>query len=346
MTAIESPEETLKRLVDEVSKVVVGKRPLVEGLLIGLLSGGHVLVEGVPGLAKTTTVRTLAAALGLGFGRVQFTPDLLPGDLTGNPVFVPDRREFAIRPGPIFTPILLADEINRAPAKVQSALLEAMEEGQVTIGEKSLPLPKPFFVMATQNPVELAGTYPLPEAQIDRFLLKLVVPYPSEEEELEIVTRDAQPEVRVEGLLDVDRVLALQRAAAEVHIAPEVIDYAVRVVRATRMPKHLAERAATARSSQQTRAVAAARRRDTARIELLDSSPVSLGASPRASIYLARAAKVRALLDGRRYVTPNDVKRLAPDVLRHRVLVTYEAEADGITSEAVVDAVLSSVETP
>ena len=324
----------------------MGQRPLIEGLLIGLLGGGHVLVEGVPGLAKTTTVRTLAAALGLGFGRVQFTPDLLPSDLTGNPVFVPDRQEFAIRRGPIFTPILLADEINRAPAKVQSALLEAMEEGQVTIGEQSLPLPEPFFVMATQNPVELAGTYPLPEAQVDRFLLKLVVPYPSEEEELEIVTRDAQPEICVEGLLDVDRVMLLRRVAEEVHIAPEVIDYAVRLVRATRTPEHLAERVTAARSPQETLAGAAARRRHTARVELLDSSPVSLGASPRASIYLARAAKARALLDGRRYVTPNDVKRLAPDVLRHRVLVTYEAEADGITPEAVVDAVLSSVATP
>lgn len=341
------PHDTLKRLVDEVAKVVVGQQGLVEGLLIGLLAGGHVLVEGVPGLAKTTAVRTLAAALGLGFGRVQFTPDLLPGDLTGNPVFVPDRREFRVRRGPIFTPVLLADEINRAPAKVQSALLEAMEERQVTIGDETLPLPEPFFVMATQNPVELAGTYPLPEAQVDRFLLKLVVPYPSEEEELAIVTRDAEPVASVSGIASLDGVLALRRAAREVHVAPEVTDYAVRIARATREPALLAERLTSARAAPAgfrpgVRPAAAG----PSPLELLESSPVSLGASPRASIYLVRAGRARALLDGRGYVTPNDVKRVAPDVLRHRVLVTYEAEADGVTPEAVVDAILSSVETP
>ena len=324
----ESAEHILKRLVEEVGRVVVGQRELIDGLLIGLLSGGHVLVEGVPGLAKTTAVRTLATALGLGFRRVQFTPDLLPGDLTGNPVFRADRQAFTIRRGPIFTPVLLADEINRAPAKVQSALLEAMEERQVTIGEETLPLPEPFLVMATQNPVELEGTYPLPEAQIDRFQLKLVVPYPSEEEEREIVARDARPPVSVEPVVDLPGVLGLRETAREVYLAPEVSDYAVRICRATRAPELAAAQLSLA-------STAAA-----------ESSPVSLGASPRASLYLVRAAQARALLDGRRYATPHDVKRVAPDVLRHRLIVTYEAEADGITPEAVVDAVLASVEVP
>jgi len=330
-------EESLKRLFDEVARVVVGQQTLIEGLLIGLLSRGHVLVEGVPGLAKTTAVRTLAQALGLGFKRIQFTPDLLPGDLTGNPIFIPDRQEFQVRRGPVFTPVLLADEINRAPAKVQSALLEAMEENQVTIADETLPLPDPFLVMATQNPIDLEGTYPLPEAQIDRFLLKLVVRYPSSEEEREIVARDAEPSVTVQAVLDLAAVKALRAAAHDVHVAPEVRDYAVRVVRATREPQALAEhlREAQTRGSKLPPGVA-----------LLGNSPVALGASPRASIYLVRAARARALLDGRHYTTPHDVKRMAPDVLRHRVMVSYEAEADGVTPIAVVEAVLSSVETP
>ena len=330
-------EESLKRLRDEVGRVVVGQQTLIEGLLIGLLSDGHVLVEGVPGLAKTTAVRTLAAALGLGFRRIQFTPDLLPGDLTGNSIFIPDRSEFSVRRGPVFTPVLLADEINRAPAKVQSALLEAMEEHQVTIAEETLALPDPFFVMATQNPIDLEGTYPLPEAQIDRFLLKLVVPYPDQDEEREIVVRDAQPKVEVQAVTDAAGVKALRDAAAQVHVAPEVLDYAVRIVRATREPGTLAEhlRDAQARGARVPSTTA-----------LLGNSPVALGASPRASIYLIRAARARALLDGRDYATPHDVKRMAPDVLRHRVVVSYEAEADGVTPIAVIEALLASVETP
>ena len=288
MAAIDSPEETLKRLVDEVGKVVVGQQTLIEGLLIALLSGGHVLVEGVPGLAKTTVVRTLAGALGLGFGRVQFTPDLLPGDLTGNPIFIPDRREFEVRPGPIFTPVLLADEINRAPAKVQSALLEAMEEGQVSIGNETLSLPEPFFVMATQNPVELAGTYPLPEAQVDRFLLKLVVDYPSEEEELAIVARDVEPPAAVQGIVSVDDVVALRKLVSEIHVAPEVSDYAVRIVRATREPEQLAEQTMTSRRNAGRFASGVRPASGADPLPLLESSPVSLGASPRASIYLVR----------------------------------------------------------
>ena len=225
---------TLKRLIDEVGRVVVGQQALVEGLLVGLLAGGHVLVEGVPGLAKTTAIRTLAQALGLGFRRIQFTPDLLPGDLLGTPIYHPDERRFAVRKGPVFAPVLLADEINRAPAKVQSALLEAMEERQVTIGDESFPLPQPFFVMATQNPIEHDGTYPLPEAQIDRFLLKLVVGYPSADDEIVIASRDDRERRRVDAVADAAGVAALQRAAAAVHVAPAVATYAVQLVRATR----------------------------------------------------------------------------------------------------------------
>jgi MoxR-like ATPase len=321
---MDQAEAILKRLIDEVGRVVVGQRSLVEGLLLALLSDGHVLVEGVPGLAKTTAIRTLAEVLGLGFGRIQFTPDLLPSDLLGTPVYVPEQSRFIVRKGPMFTPVLLADEVNRAPAKVQSALLEAMEERQVSIGDETFPLPEPFFVMATQNPVELEGTYPLPEAQIDRFLLKLVVPYPSEEEEREIVQRDAAGAPEVRAVVDADDLRALRHAASEVHVAPALVDYAVRLARATRDP-------------------AAAGVSQIAGVEVRDC--VALGASPRASIYLVRASRTRALLDGRRYVTPHDLKRVAPDVFRHRVVLRYEAEADGISPEDVIDAVLASVET-
>ena len=315
-------QDTLGRILDEVGRVVVGQRALIEGLLVALLSGGHALVDGVPGLAKTTAVRTLAQALGLGFGRIQFTPDLLPGDLLGTLVFVPDQRRFQVHRGPIFAPVLLADEINRAPAKVQSALLEAMEERQVSIGEETFRLPDPFFVMATQNPVELEGTYPLPEAQIDRFLLKLIVPYPEAGEEREIVLRDAAGPVRISPAADDAGVLALRAAAAKIHVAPALVDYAVRLARATRDPAAAGVRLGTEAKT-----------------------CVALGASPRASLYLIRAARARALLDGRGFVTPHDVKRVAPDVLRHRVVVSFEAEADGITPDTVVAAVLATVET-
>jgi MoxR-like ATPase len=325
---MEQAEETLKRLADEIGRVVVGQHALVEGLLIALFSGGHALVEGVPGLAKTTAIRTLAQALGLGFGRIQFTPDLLPGDLLGTPVYVPDRGAFVVHRGPIFAPVLLADEVNRAPAKVQSALLEAMEERQVSIGDETFALPEPFFVMATQNPVELEGTYPLPEAQIDRFLLKLVVPYPEESEEREIVERDAQEPHTVSAVVDAESFRSVRAAAAEVHVAPTLIDYAVRLVRATR---DLGAIRGEIRGA------------DGAALPAADC--VSLGASPRASMYLVRAARTRALLDGRRFVTPHDMKRVAPDVLRHRLMMTYEAEADGIRPEDVIDAVMASVET-
>ena len=322
---LEKPERQIQRIMAEIGRVVVGQTHLLEGLLVALLSEGHALVEGVPGLAKTTAIRTLAQVLGLGFGRIQFTPDLLPGDLLGTPVFVPDQRSFVIRRGPIFAPVLLADEINRAPAKVQSALLEAMEERQVSIGDECFELPDPFFVMATQNPVELEGTYPLPEAQIDRFLVKLVVPYPTEEEERDIVERDAEPEFPVEAIANADTVRALRTAARAVHVAASVSEYAVRLARATRDPGG---------SGVQFKGTGSAQ------------GIVALGASPRASIYLVRAARARALIDGRHYATPYDVKRIAADVLRHRVVLSYEAEADGIDAETIVDAVLTAVETP
>jgi MoxR-like ATPase len=321
---MEQEARTLERLTQEIGRVIVGQRSLVEGLLVGLLAGGHVLVEGVPGLAKTTAVRTLAQALGLGFRRVQFTPDLLPGDVLGTPIYVPARGEFVVRRGPIFTPVLLADEINRAPAKVQSALLEAMEERQVTLGDETVALPDPFFVMATQNPIELEGTYPLPEAQLDRFLLKLAVGYPSEQEELRVVERAASALEAVTAVTDAEGVRALRAAAFAVHVAPQVTDYAVRISRATRDPVEAGAKLPVKP----------------------EAGVVALGASPRASIFLVRAARARALLEGRDFATPDDVKRMAPDVLRHRVLVSYEAEADGLTPEAVIDAVLAAVDTP
>ena len=324
---MQDADTTLKDLTEEVGRVVVGQRPLVEGLLIGLLTGGHVLVEGVPGLAKTTAIRTLAQVLGLDFRRIQFTPDLLPGDLVGTPVFLPAEGRFVVRRGPIFAPVVLADEINRAPAKVQSALLEAMEEQQVTIGDETLALPDPFLVMATQNPLDLEGTYPLPEAQIDRFLLKLVVPYPSADEEREIVARDGlAPTLR--AVTDVAAVRGLREEAARVHLAASVSDYAVRLARATRDPELGGARL---RIGDDERPAAGA---------------LAVGASPRASIFLVRAARARALLDGRRYATPHDVKRVAPDVLRHRLVLSYEAEADGVSREVVIEGLLAAVETP
>jgi MoxR-like ATPase len=312
------PETILKQLREELARTIVGQQGLVDGLLIGLLAGGHVLVEGVPGLAKTTAVRSLAEVLGLGFRRIQFTPDLLPGDLIGTPVFVPAEQRFEVRRGPVFAPIVLADEINRAPAKVQSALLEAMEERQVTIGDETLRLPDPFLVMATQNPIDLEGTYPLPEAQVDRFLLKIVVSYPGYEEEREIVARDALAREPLRAVTDAEQVRALRQAAAEVHVAPAIADYAVRLARATREPAPGGHGTET----------------------------VAVGASPRASLFLVRAARARALLDGRGYATPHDVKRVAHAVLRHRLILSYEAEADGVRADAVVDGLLSRVETP
>jgi len=305
--------DAIERLRKEIGRVLVGQEGLVEGLLVALLCQGHVLVEGVPGLAKTTAVRTFAHVLGLGFRRIQFTPDLLPADVTGSQVYEPATGEFRVHQGPIFHQVILADEINRAPAKVQSALLEAMEERQVTLVGETLPLPEPFLVMATQNPIEQEGVYPLPEAQIDRFMLKLRVDYPTEAEELEVVARKTGPEEASPpaAVLDAERVQSLRAAARRVHVEPSVAAYAVSLVRATRGPDE-----------------------------------VSLGASPRASIYLVEAARAHACLDQRQYALPEDVKHVAHDVLRHRVLLSYEAEADGRTAEDVVQELLDRVPTP
>src|SRR5436190_1893555 len=298
---------SLDVLFAEVEKVIVGQRRMVERLLIGLLTGGHVLLEGVPGLAKTLTVRTLAQALRLSFSRIQFTPDLLPADVIGTQIYNPRSGEFSIKRGPIFANLVLADEINRAPAKVQSALLEAMQEKQVTIGDHSYPLEQPFLVMATQNPIEQEGTYPLPEAQIDRFMLKLKLDYPSAEEELRIVQRMAHvaPPPRPAPTLERELLRDLRQALEELHLDEKVQRYIVAVVRATRGE---GEHAGLKR--------------------LID-----FGVSPRGAIALAMAAKGLALLKGRGYVTPQDVKDVGPEALRHRLILSYEAEAEEKTAD-------------
>jgi MoxR-like ATPase len=312
----------VRPLLDAVGRVVVGQGQMVERLLIGLLTGGHVLLEGVPGLAKTLTVSTLAQAVDAKFQRVQFTPDLLPADLLGTLVYNQAEGTFLVKKGPVFANVVLADEVNRAPAKVQSALLEAMQERQVTIGETTYPLPRPFLVLATQNPIEQEGTYPLPEAQVDRFMLKTVVGYPTRDEELEIMRRMSRtaplPEVR--PVVSPDEVLAARAVVGEVYLDGRVEEYVVDLVLATREP---------------------------ARHRLSDlAGLVAYGASPRASIALGLAARAHAFLEGRAYATPDDVRAIALDVLRHRVAVTYEAEAEEVGSEQIVRRVLEAVEVP
>jgi MoxR-like ATPase len=306
-------QDTLDRVRKEMGRALIGQTGLVDGLLIALLCQGHVLVEGVPGLAKTTAVRAFARVLGLSFRRIQFTPDLLPADVLGTQVYEPATGEFRLHHGPVFHQVLLADEINRAPAKVQSALLEAMQERQVTLAGETLALPEPFLVMATQNPIEQEGVYPLPEAQIDRFMLKIRMDYPSAAEEIEIVRHQtgADPAPDLAMVLDSEQVRALREAVRAIHVEPEIVEYAVALVKASRTPES-----------------------------------ISLGASPRASIYLVDSARARAFLDDRDYALPNDVKRVAPDVLRHRVLLTYEAEADGLTPDLFVEDLLGRVPTP
>ena len=309
------------RLVDEVGRVIVGQKYMVERLLIGLLANGHVLLEGVPGLAKTMTVRTLARAIDTSFHRIQFTPDLLPADLIGTLVYDQKESSFKTKKGPIFANIILADEINRSPPKVQSALLEAMQERTVTIGETSYPLDDPFLVLATQNPIEQEGTYPLPEAQVDRFMLKLSVGYPSQEEELEIMRRMATgPEQEVTPVVQPAEIIKARKAIEMIYMDSQVEKYIVSLVFATRDPKAFG----------------------------LDElvALIAYGGSPRASINLAKTARAHAFLRRRGYVTPEDVRAVGMDVLRHRVLVTYEAEAEEVTSEDVVTKVLNAVEVP
>ena len=309
-------------LVNEIGKALVGQETMVSRLLTGLLSSGHVLLEGVPGLAKTLTVRCLAQAIDTGFSRIQFTPDMLPADVIGTEVFNPKEATYTVKKGPIFSNLILADEINRAPAKVQAALLEAMQERQGTIGKHTYPLEEPFLVLATQNPIEQEGTYPLPEAQIDRFMLKVKVGYPSKEEERKIIDRMAggQPEPSVSRVVSSADILSARRVVDQVFVDQKVRDYIVDIVHATRDPR-------------------------AAGIPDLEGL-IELGASPRASIHLMKAAKAHALLQQRSYVTPHDVKTLAPDVLRHRVCPTYEAEAEGKTPEDMIEQILVSVLVP
>jgi MoxR-like ATPase len=319
--SVERETLTLRQVESELRKVLVGQDELVQRLLIGLLARGHLLLEGVPGLAKTLAVKTLARTLALDFRRVQFTPDLLPADLLGTQIYDPGRGEFTPKKGPIFTHVLLADEINRAPAKVQSALLEAMEERQVTLGDATWALEEPFLVLATQNPIEQEGTYPLAEAQVDRFLLKLRVRYPSRVEEEEILDRMlVEREIEVRPVLDARRLAELRAACDGVYLDSRLRGYVLDLVAATRDPKAAG---------------------------LDDLAPlIAFGASPRASLFLARAAKAAALVAGRGYVIPEDVKEIAADVLRHRVVPTYEAEARNLTSDDLVERLLDRVEVP
>jgi MoxR-like ATPase len=318
---VERETLALKRIEAELRRVIVGQDYLLDRLLVGLLARGHVLIEGVPGLAKTLAVKTLAQTLAISFQRIQFTPDLLPADLVGTLIYDQRTGAFQPRTGPIFTNLLLADEINRAPAKVQSALLEAMEERQVTLGDRTHPLPDPFMVLATQNPIEQEGTYPLAEAQVDRFMLKLRLGYPSRAEEAEILERMlVEREIAVAAVVDAERLAALRRAADGVYLDPKIRGYVLDLVGATRDPRAagLGEIAAL----------------------------VSFGASPRGTIFLARAAKAMALVRGRGYVIPEDVKEVAPDVLRHRVIPTYEAEAEEISSDDLVGRLLDRIPVP
>ncbi len=311
----------LNRVRSELAKVIVGQGKLIDRLLVALLCNNHVLIEGVPGLAKTLTVTTLARAIHASFQRIQFTPDLLPGDLIGTLIYNPKSGDFTTRKGPLFANIILADEINRAPAKVQSALLEAMQERQVTIGSESFRLDEPFMVMATQNPVEQEGTYPLPEAQVDRFMLKLTITYPTREEEKRILQMMAKSSIEseVEKVLEPADILRLRKLCDSIYMDEKIEDYIVDLVEATRNPE---------------------------KYKLGIAGLIQYGASPRATIYLAMAARAWAFLAGRGYVTPQDVKTMAPDVLRHRVIVTYEAEAEEKTSEDIVRQILDTVVVP
>jgi MoxR-like ATPase len=309
-------------LIDEVGKVIVGQRYMVERLLIGLLSNGHVLLEGVPGLAKSLTVTTLARAIQAKSRRIQFTPDLLPADLIGTQIYNQRNGEFTVRKGPIFANVILADEINRAPAKVQSALLEAMQERQVSIGEETFRLEEPFLVLATQNPIEQEGTYPLPEAQVDRFLLKLKIDYPSKEEERRIVDRMSVTrwDGQVQPVVSPDDILRVRQTVDEIYIDDKIRDYVIEIVFATRDPE-------------------AHGLKDLANL-------IEYGASPRASIAMTLAAKAHAFLQGRGYVTPQDVKSIGMDVLRHRIILTYEAEAEEKGPEDVLQQVFDSIRVP
>ena len=317
---VERQSLILRQIIEGMERVVVGQRHLMERMIIGLLCEGHILLEGLPGLAKTTAVKALAATINTSFQRIQFTPDLLPADILGTKFYRPDTCSFDIKKGPIFHNIILADEINRAPAKVQSALLEAMQELQITIGEQTFALEKPFLVMATQNPIEQEGTYPLPEAQIDRFMLKIKVDYPSLAEEKEIMARVHKGIAEeVSGDVAPPQIASAGRIMRAIHMEDRLVDYILKLIRATREPDAFG----------------------------LDIGPmISYGASPRASIWLGLASRAHAFLSGRGYVTPQDVKSMAPDVLRHRIILSYEAEAEEKTTDELIHILLEQIEVP
>ncbi len=318
---IEKESAFIDNILAEVGKVIVGQQYMIERLLIGLLSDGHILLEGVPGLAKTLTVSTLSKAIKTKFQRIQFTPDLLPADLLGTLIYNQKEAEFTTKKGPIFSNMILADEINRSPAKVQSALLEAMQERQVTIGENTFKLDDPFLVLATQNPIEQEGTYPLPEAQVDRFMLKLQIGYPSKEEELQIIRRQTREEPhRTEAVIDPKDIVKAREVVKEVYVDEKIEQYIIDIVFATRRTQEYG-------------------------LEELNGL-INYGASPRASIYLTKAAKAHAFLNRRGYVTPEDVRSIGMDVMRHRVILSYEAEAEELTTEDVIRKVLNRVEVP
>ena len=318
---IQKESQFVDMLALEMNKVIVGQKHLVENLMIGLLSGGHILLEGVPGLAKTLAINTLAQAVDAKFNRIQFTPDLLPADVVGTLIYSQKSEEFTIRKGPVFANFVLADEINRSPAKVQSALLEAMQEKQVTIGDETFKLPQPFLVMATQNPIEQEGTYPLPEAQVDRFMLKVIVGYPSKDEEKEIINLNLKGEFpKPNAILKPEDIVRAREVVREVYIDEKIEKYIVDIVYATRTPENY-------------------------KLDKLKGL-ISYGASPRASISLAQAAKAYAFIKRRGYVIPEDVRAVCPEVLRHRIGLTYEAEAENITTEEVVQEILNAVEVP
>ncbi len=317
---IEAAKQKIDAVVEEIQKTVVGQDAMIRGLLTGIIAGGHILIEGVPGLAKTLAVKTLAEVIDCGFKRIQFTPDLLPADIIGTMIYKQQTGEFIARRGPIFSNIVLADEVNRAPAKVQSALLEAMEERQVTLGDETYPLPNPFFVLATQNPIEQDGTYPLPEAQTDRFLMKLKVGYPSPKEELMILRRMGKREVRkVQKILTPQEIEKLRTAADAVLVDEKIEDYIVRLIAATR---------------------------ETNAFEKEYVKYIEYGASPRATLALYRCAKVSALAEGRVFVIPDDIKAVIYDVLRHRIVPSYEADSEEKTADDIISMVLKEVKVP
>jgi len=314
--------QIIDKILKEVEKVIVGQKYMIRRMMIGLLSDGHILLEGVPGLAKTLAVNTVANTIDATFRRIQFTPDLLPADLVGTLIYNQKTTEFVPKKGPVFANFILADEINRAPAKVQSALLESMQERQVTISDTTYPLPKPFLVMATQNPIEQEGTYPLPEAQVDRFMLKLLIDYPSREEENQIMEKMVRAEeIPVEAVVTPKEILELRKLVKDIYMETKVKDYILDLVFATRDPKNFKN------------------------LEDL-SNLIDYGASPRASIFLAQAAKAHAFLEHRGYVTPDDIKAIGKDILRHRIILTYEAEAEQITQEDIVNKLFDEIEVP